>query len=190
MRLALPVASAFLAAGCIGAGGRGSDPPRPDRTIRIESVGIAREVRHGPCATVKVTLQSGMTIDVQTQTNLAGCSTRVTPNLLGNLGNTLADVDGKGALVLTGMIDGERWIGSAAWRSSVSAWCVIFAGEEGAFREGDAFHLSSGLMLNMSRGFGWIENRDESEFLPLRSGDDFCLNELGEAIRADVWNGG
>ncbi|NJD29759.1 MAG: hypothetical protein FIA92_15890 [Chloroflexi bacterium] len=136
-----------------------------------------------------VTLGSGTVIEVQTQTSLAGCSTNVTPVLLGHLGNTLADVDGKGALVLTGTVDGEPWIGSASWRPTVSAWCVIFDPGQGAFVEGDAFHLATGLVLSISPGFGWIDGVDESQFLPLRSGDDLCLNELGEAIWANVWNG-
>lgn len=188
-RSALPVASALLVAGCIGAGGHGAEPPRPDRSIAPEVVSTLQDLRHGACATITVSLETGETIEVQTQTNLAGCSTNVTPVLLGNLNQSLAVVDGKQALVLTGTLDGAPWIGSAPWRPNVSAWCVIFGPNEGAYREGDTFHLASGLVVGVSSGFGWIDPVDESEFLPLRDGDELCLNDLGQAIRANVWNG-
>lgn len=158
-----------------------------DSEHRAGGLGIVSDLRQGACATITVSLKSGETIEVQTQTSLAGCSTKVTPVLLGDLDASLSTVDGKGPLVLSGTVDGEPWIGSASWRPTVSAWCVIFKAKEGAYREGDTFHLASGLVVSVSSGFGWID-LDESEFLPFRDGDDLCLNELGQAIRANVWN--
>jgi len=145
-------------------------------------------IKFGPCAVMTVTLNSGEIIDVRTSTSLAGCSTDVTPVLLGHLRNDIATLADTKALVLTGSVQGETWIGSASWRDYESAWCVIFDEGHGAFREGDSFRLASGLVLRAAPAFRWLEN-DETSLLPLRQGDDLCLDETGQVIGVDAWNG-
>jgi hypothetical protein len=134
-----------------------------------------------------VTLASGEVIEVFEATLLEGCTNEVTPVLLGHL-DSMSQYDGKDPLVMAGTIDGTTWIGTAQWRPSSKAWCVIFEEGEGAYRDGDNFHLASGLVIPAASDFRWLHGVDESEFLPLRNGDDLCLDEQGHVVGADVWN--
>jgi hypothetical protein len=89
---------------------------------------------------------------------------------------------------MAGTVNGASWIGLAPWQSVRKAWCVIFGEGEGAFRDGDTFHLASGLIISAAADFRWLGSFDESEFLPLRRDDDLCLNEQGQVMGVDVWN--
>jgi hypothetical protein len=178
---------ALVATGCIGAGQRADPPRRADRAVLPDVVGLATGIRHGPCASLLVTLASGEVIEAFEATSLEGCTNEVTPVLLGHL-RSMGPYEGKDPLVLAGTLDGATWIGTAQWQSSSKAWCVIFEEGEGAYREGDNFHLPSGLVIPAASDFRWLGGVDESEFLPLRNDDDLCLDEQGHVVGADVWN--
>ena len=186
LRLIALIVPALVAAGCIGMGQRADPPPRSDRAVQPELVGLATDVRHGPCASRLVTLATGETIEVFEATLLEGCTHEVTPVLLGYLGS-MVQSEGRDPLVLAGTLDGTTWIGTARWQPLSKAWCVIFGNGEAAYREDGSFHLASGLVIPEAANFRWLDV-DETEFLPLRDDDVLCLDERGQAVGADVWS--
>jgi hypothetical protein len=181
---AFAVAATVLAS-CVGVGDRPDPPPSPELSVTAETVGLARKSENGPCNSTVVTLDSGQSLTVFGSPVPDGCQNRATPFLLGDR-KSWEPYSGVERLVLAGTLEGAAWVGAVRWHPQRKLWCVIFVAGEGAYWRGDGFHLASGLFLPAASDFHWL-SIDRSDLLPLRNGDDLCLNERGEAAAAKVW---
>lgn len=202
-------------AGC--GNGRAGEPPRPDRTIRAESVDIADHWDFGDCDHIVVTLRSGEVIDVARSdgSDYPNCPEQSpTPFLLGNTFDLTTGADagkpwvqdgasqqpdtGPGPLVLWGAYDGQPWLAvvrspTGGGLSGQPCWMHRWSDEgEGAYKElhedgPPTLHLSSGLVLPIAADFQLTYPPDP---FPLRRDDAICLSADGEVVWAEVWIGG
>ena len=185
MRWAAVAVGTTVIAGCIGGGDRPDPPPSPEVSVLAETVGLASTSENGPCNSTIVTLDSGQSLTVFGAPVPDGCQNQVTPFLFGDR-KGFKPFSGVEELVLAGTLDGTVWVAGIRWHPQRKLWCHIFVAGEGAYWRGDGFHLASGLFLPAAPDFHWL-SIDRSDLLPLRNGDDLCLNERGEAAAANIW---
>jgi hypothetical protein len=186
VRRAVPIAAAAIALlSAIGCGSRADPPATPTVSLVPEVVGLAVDLRSGDCGSLVYTLDSGQVVTKFPANVPAGCDSQPTRVVLGQpAGHSTSD--GVNPVVLAGRVEGATWIGTAPWDKGRKGWCVIFNAGDGAYLEGASFHLASGLVAPLAPDFHWL-SIDRSDLLPLRSGDDFCLNEQGQVVGINVW---
>jgi len=194
----------LLAAAVIaGCGGRAGEPPRPDRSIAPDRVSLADHWDFGPCNHISVTLRSGEVLDVARSGNSGdpACPDQTpTTFLLGSDGDLTYRADANkpwinddaarwgdntpAPLVLMGTHDGQPWLGAVTTLYG-GCWQFRFERGAGAYLEGAALHLTSGLVLPLAEDFASPEYPRDA--FPLRQDDAVCLNSEGEVLSVEIW---
>jgi hypothetical protein len=171
-------------------------PPRPDRSLVPEMVGVVVrwEFIEGECQMTRLTLQSGQTLDLHLLgDSRARCSdgpwVTGVPELTHSFdlsgtsqsGETISD----GGLLYYGHDGQAEWIAGASSNelAADSAECPYIMRGSG-YDEGHILHLSSGFVVKKTADFEnktpWIE-----ETSTFRDADRICVNQRGEAI--SIW---
>jgi hypothetical protein len=179
------IVAAVIVAGC---GGRGPDPKPPDRSLMAETVEFADHWEIIRCQYVRLTLRSGMTVDVvQSEISSPDCAPRPpTPLLFGRVGDAMSGVDAGEAwaaddapLIFIGSDGDGGWLGFAG--RDDSCWRVTFGTGEGAWPgDGGSMHLATGPVLRLADGFQLPDS--PAEPYPLRAGDSICLDAHGRVL--------
>jgi len=177
---------ALVAVSC---GGRGAEPPRPDRSLVPDAVGLADHWESLPCGGVRFTLASGARVEVvRAGSQQEACPGQTpTPILLGEAGYATNGAEAgrpwaSGApLILSGADPTGRW-----WATVLGTpRCFGFSASEGAYADGRTLHLTSGLVLPLAPTFLPPDNVDDP--FPLRGGDTLCLDDEGRVQAVHVW---
>jgi hypothetical protein len=193
----LTLAASLLLAACIG-GQRSAEPPRPDRSLTPEIVGVASAFTWAPCATILVTLEAERVVRVKDANMrdpdcdeptpapsrfLFGKANDVRSFLQGEGDHTTEGgvwEQGHGPLLFVGTDEHGTWLAVARW-SPEEDWCVFFEGDNGAYLEEDRLHTVEGVIVPFAPDF---ELPSEPELVfPLRSSDEACFNAEGQVTR-------
>jgi hypothetical protein len=181
------LATMFIAA-CGPRGG--GEPPRPDRSLVPDIVGLAEHWEFGPCGTYRFTMRSGQAVEVAGAASPAeGCPSR--PALIrgfdhgtsgSEAGASWARVNAP--LIFVGRAADQPWWGAVSSEGDGTCWRLSFADDQGAYFEGVAMHLSNGVVLSVAKDFRLPI--DEPAPFPLRIGDALCLNEQGQVVSVSI----
>lgn len=200
LRFLISIALSCVVLACTG---RVGSPSNPTRTLVPDVVGVAKEFKWGPCASILVVLESDVTLtayDPNVRDPL--CANNPTPPpttfLFGSADDLHKFVQGEGdiddrggrwpprhgPLLFSGSDAGSTWMAVARW-DGTDAWCVTFNEDNGAYLEGNRLHVVKGVLIPLAQEFTWPLGDPDTAF-PLRQNDGLCLNVRGEAVRTQI----
>ncbi len=201
--LTIAAVAAMFVMGC---GARAEAPPRPNRSLTPEVVGVATQFTWGPCASILVTLESGQVITVHDANRSdPRCANQsappATPFLFGKAEDVRSTPSnegdqspeglvwkrGHGPLLFVGSDEGSLWMAVARWDTS-SDWCVQFERGDGAFVEGNRLHTTKGVIVPLAPDYE-LPAGGPDEVFPLRVSDDMCFSSDGTVIRIRPFHG-
>ncbi len=172
---------------CVGSGNRGPEPRRPDHVTTPTTIGVLTSYESADCVPGRFHLDGGVIVDLP----LGNCESTVHVRqmfkgvMFRAMGPRSGDPWPHGPLMLFGSDDQGQWYAVAEDERGDGSCYVAWGG---AYREGDALHFPSGLLLPLAPTFK-VEPDYIKEPFPLRDGDEMCLDRRGHVMSASVFLG-